>query len=279
MNRTIFTSLAIVLALPLLAQTDKRIGSGMTPIPGTSAVTMSPPMALSAQPMNGGYLMSPVTAKAQPSSSGYSPSAETTTQAPRDTTYYGVAGKLPDEEEYNAYPAPLSTYYNGGWLHQGLNVSLDLSVFAEFGKNARSGAGFGQRLTATWLQPLGKRAWLAAGGYVNHVNWDGASITSGGLYGELGYQFNEHWAGYVYGQKSIVNSGLNGVGPYYYMGRGLYGMSPMMYNQIGDKLGAALRWTPNRTFSLEVSVERNWYPNNHSYYYSPMPSANAPFTR
>jgi hypothetical protein len=263
------------MALPIMAQVDKRIGSSMTPIPGTSTVSMSPPMGLSAQPMSGGYLMSPMTVSAQPAAGSYSQSAPAKAQAPSDTVYMGTAGKLPEEEK-PAYPAPMSTYYNGGWLHQGLNVSLDLSVFAQFGKNAPSGAGFGQRLTATWLQPLGKRAWLAAGGYVNHVNYDGASITSGGLYGELGYQFNEHWSGNIYGQKSIVNSGLNGVSPYYY-GRGFYGLSPMMYNQLGDKLGAALRWTPNKTFSLEVSVERNWYPNNNSYYASPVPTTTTPF--
>lgn len=161
-----------------------------------------------------------------------------------------------------ARPVLPDSAYRYGSLHQGLNASLDLSVFAQFGKHARHGAGFSQRLSATWLQPLGRRAWLAVGGYVNHVNWSGDSYTTGGLYGELGYQFNEHWSAYLYGQKSLVD---NGVGSYGYpYGRGLdYLGTPYLYNDLGDRLGAAVRWTPNPSFSLQLSVEKNWFPSYH----------------
>ena len=152
-------------------------------------------------------------------------------------------------------------------LHQGLNASVSLSVMAGFGKGAPKGAGFAQNVTATYVAPLGKRSWLAVGGYINHLNWDGMNVTNGGLYGELGYQFNDHLSGYIYGQKSVVNSGLNGYGGYYgYPGYwGGYGAwdyydSYPGYNAFGDKLGAALRWTPNHNFSLQISVEKNWWP-------------------
>ena len=165
------------------------------------------------------------------------------------------------------YPTPYSTYYNNGPLHEGLNVSLDLSAFATFGKHAHGG-GFGQRLAASWLQPLGKRGWVAGGGYINHINWNGDSYTSGGLTAELGYQFNDHWAAYVYGQKSLVNQGATymGYSPYH---RGIYGWGclPYLNNEMGDKLGAAVRWTPNKTFSLEISVEKNWYPKGSNGYW------------
>lgn len=176
------------------------------------------------------------------------------------------------------YPTPYSTYYNYGPLHEGLNVSLDMSAFATFGKHAKGG-GFGQRLNATWLQSLGKRGWVAAGGYINHLNWRGDSYTSGGLTAELGYQFDDHWSAYIYGQKSLVNQGgrYAGLSPY---GRGFcgWGYSPFLGNDLGDKLGAAVRWTPNPTFSVEVSVEKDWYPKGNAGYWGqynyPMPQNN-----
>lgn len=164
-------------------------------------------------------------------------------------------------------PVTPSTHLSTSPLHQGLNASVNLSVMAGFGKGAPKGAGFAQNVTATYVAPLGKRAWLTAGGYINHLNWDGINVTNGGLYGELGYQFNDHFTGYVYGQKSLVNSGMQGYGGYYgypgYLGRysalGYYDSYPG-YNAFGDKLGAALRWTPNPNFSLQISVEKNWWP-------------------
>lgn len=177
------------------------------------------------------------------------------------------AAEVEENDSTVWYPTPYSTYYNNCPLHEGLNVSLDLSAFATFGKHAHGG-GFGQRLAASWLQPLGKRGWVAGGGYINHINWNGDSYTSGGLTAELGYQFNDHWAAYVYGQKSLVNQGATymGYSPYH---RGLYGWGclPYLNNEMGDKLGAAVRWTPNKTFSLEISVEKNWYPKGSNGYW------------
>ncbi len=268
MNRCVFTALVAALALPMSAQSDKRLGGRSTAsVPGTNMVNLSPSTGLSAQPMSSGYLLTPATSYAPMPVDRYGLASASQQQAFTDTTYYGPEGRLPADDRPASYPAPYSTYYTYGTLHEGLNASLDLSVFAEFGKNARSGAGFGQRLSATWLQPLGKRGWLAAGGYINHINCDGASITTGGIQGQLGYQSNDHWSGYVYGQKSIVNNGITGVSPYYW-GRGMYGVSPYIYNELGDKLGAALRWSPSRSFYLEVSVEKNWYPHNTPTYFA-----------
>lgn len=171
-------------------------------------------------------------------------------------------------------PAQLSqpqptTHLSQTPLHQGLNASVNLSVMAGFGKGAPKGAGFAQNVTATYVTPIGKRAWLNAGGYINHLNWDGINVTNGGLFGELGYQFNDHLTGYVYGQKSLVNSGLHGYGGYYGYPGYLYGYGLAGFgydgsypglNAFGDKLGAALRWTPNHNFSLQISVEKNWWP-------------------
>lgn len=143
-----------------------------------------------------------------------------------------------------------------------LHGSVGLSVMAGFGKGAPKGAGFAQNINLDYTVLLSKHVWLTMGGYMSHLNWDGINTTNAGLYGELGYQFDEHWSAYIYGQKSIVNSGMdNYYGypyAYGYWGGGIYGYPG--YNPWGDKLGAALRWTPNKNFSLQISVEKNWYP-------------------
>ena len=64
---------------------------------------------------------------------------------------------------------PFSTYGYG--LHRGLNVSLDLSAFATFGKNLPHKGGFSQNINATYLAPLTKdgKLWIAGGGYFNNT--------------------------------------------------------------------------------------------------------------
>lgn len=148
-----------------------------------------------------------------------------------------------------------------------LHGSVSLSVIAGFGKGAPKGAGFAQNINLDYTTYLGKRTWLTMGGYMSHLNWSGINATSAGVYGAFGYDINEHFTAYVYGQKSLVNSGMGGYGlsPYYgywgFPGAGMYnGMG--MYNPYTDRLGAALRWTPSKSFSIEVSVEKDWMPRN-----------------
>ena len=64
--------------------------------------------------------------------------------------------------------------YGYGWgLHKGLNLSIDLSVFATFGKNAPHWGGFTQTINATYLTPLTKdnKLWMALGTYINNINY------------------------------------------------------------------------------------------------------------
>lgn len=158
-----------------------------------------------------------------------------------------------------------------------LHGSVSLSVMAGFGKGAPKGAGFAQDINLDYTMPLGRHTWLTAGGYMSHLNWSGINATSAGVYGALGYDFDEHWTAYIYGQKSLANSGNNALPGYYgcwgfpysgshfLMGRGGYGYG--LYNPYADRLGAALRWSPNKSFSIELSVEKDWAPNNsHSSY-------------
>lgn len=172
-----------------------------------------------------------------------------------------------------------------GWgLHKGLNLSVDLSVFATFGKHAPHWGGFTQTINATYLTPLTKdnKLWMALGTYLNNINYGGDNFRDGGVYGILGYQINEHWEAYIYGQVSVANNYNSiynryaGYGPY---GYGRYGMYPGIWGMgvmpggygMGaagaNVLGAGVRYT-NKNFSIGVSVEGNWYnnPKTPTYY-------------
>ena len=61
----------------------------------------------------------------------------------------------------------------GSWnLHEGLNVSLGLSVFSTFGSGGTwSGAGFGQNVAMLYAKPLTDRLSIAAGGYLSNATW------------------------------------------------------------------------------------------------------------
>lgn len=172
-----------------------------------------------------------------------------------------------------------------GWgFHKGLNLSVDLSVFATFGKHAPHWGGFTQTINATYLTPLTKdnKLWMALGTYLNNINYGGDNYRDGGVYGILGYQFDEHWEAYVYGQVSVANNYNSiynryaGYGPYGYGRYGMYpgawgmGVMPGGYGMGAagaNVLGAGVRYT-NKNFSIGVSVEGNWYnnPKTPSYY-------------
>ena len=183
---------------------------------------------------------------------------------------------------------------NGWGLHKGLNLSIDLSVFATFGKNAPHWGGFTQTINATYLTPLTKdnKLWMALGTYINNINYGSDNFHDGGVYGMLGYKFNEHWEAFVYGQVSVANNYNSiynryaGYGPYGYRGYGPYGYGPFGYGMYpgawgmgvmpggygmgaagANVLGAGVRYT-NKNFSIGVSVEGNWYntPKTPTYY-------------
>jgi hypothetical protein len=160
------------------------------------------------------------------------------------------------------YGSPLQSTWSPYSLHDGLNVSVGMSLATEFGKHARNGVGFGQNVEALYIHPFNKHLWFTAGGYIDHLFWGGDSYTAAGLRGELGYQFNENWAAFLYGQKSLTNHGGYFYGRYGGTGYGrmAWGLSPFGYDSLTDKIGAGVRWTPNPNFSLEVRVGKDWLP-------------------
>lgn len=154
---------------------------------------------------------------------------------------------LPTINQYGQV-MPTTAYPSRWWgwndwrLHKGLNVSLDMSVFASFGKGAYHGAGFSQNISAIYAMPLTDKLSLAVGGYFGNMTWGGSNYRDAGLSAVLGYRFDEHWEAYVYAQKSLVNN--------YNMPRPLYDI-----NAIGDRIGAAVKYNFSPSFSLGVSVE------------------------
>ena len=147
-------------------------------------------------------------------------------------------------------------------------MSVDLSAFATFGKNLPHHGGLAQRLSATYLAPLSKdnKLWLAAGGYLQNINWGGDSYRDGALYAALGYRFNEHWEAWIYGQKSVASNYGSFYNRYGYMGYGYpgrFGMYYPMASGIGmpgaDVIGAAVKYNFNPSFSIQLNVEGVWY--------------------
>ena len=175
----------------------------------------------------------------------------------------------------NSYPFGWGGRFNNWALHRGLNVQVGASVFAEFGKGAHRGAGFQENIALMYAMPITDKLSVAIGGYLNNINYAGNNWRDAGLSAVVGYQFNEHWEAYIYGQKSITNNLANrlryGLYDGYYGGYGVgrynsnaFGFSPYSLYDIGnfgDRIGASLRYNFNPSFSVEVSVEQRWMPN------------------
>jgi len=141
----------------------------------------------------------------------------------------------------NMYPLGWNGLYDWN-LHRGLNLNIGASVFATFGKKAWRGAGFGQNIAAVYVLPMTDKLSIAIGGYINNLYWAYNSYCDAGVNAVIGYRFDEHWEGYIYGQKSLVGRR---------MPLPLYDVS-----NIGDRIGAAIRYNFSPSVSVQVSVER-----------------------
>ena len=191
----------------------------------------------------------------------YNPSLQMTTPMTTSPTLseFGVSLDslhLPELDDrgrvmnYNYYPY----YFGGTWsnwrLHEGLNLSLGASIFSQFGKHAYGGVGFAQNLSVQYATALTSRLSIAVGGYLDNMYWANTTFRDAGMTAVLGYKFNEQWEGYVYGQKSIVT---NVPIPYYLQD----------LNEMGDRIGAALRYNITPNISVQMSVETK---SNNSLY-------------
>ncbi len=155
---------------------------------------------------------------------------------------------LPTLNSYGQMPTYINRWMTSGFmgyhnwdLHKGMNVSLGASVFAGLGSHSPSGAGFAQNVSGMYAAPLSSKLSLAFGGYFVNADWDGFNMRDAGLSAVLGYYFNEHWEGYLYGQKSLMEPKTGW--PFYNM------------HALGDRIGAAIRYHFNPSFSVQVNFE------------------------
>ena len=145
----------------------------------------------------------------------------------------------------------------GGWydwrLHQGLNLSLGASVFGSFDKHAPSGAGFSENVSGMYAWSLTPKLSLAAGGYFVNTDWGGWNVRDAGLSAVIGYRFDRHWEAYIYGQKSLVQPKVPLM---------------MLYDmqELGDRIGAAVRYNFSPSFSVQLSVEERRGPSSFPHY-------------
>lgn len=153
---------------------------------------------------------------------------------------------------------PLYWGWGNAWawnLHPGLNVNLGTSIFAQFGKHAKGGAGFTQSISALYALPVSNKLTIAVGGYFNNIMWQHTSWRDAGLTAIVGYQFNDRWEAYLYGQKSLTTNRRP--------------MPPALYDMTdtGDRIGAAVKYNLNPNVSFQFSVEGAWMPNDRPYYF------------
>ena len=183
----------------------------------------------------------------------YSPSLKMTTPMTTSSTLseFGVSLDslhLPELDDrgrvmiYNYYPYYFGDTWSNWRLHKGLNLSLGASIFSQFGKHAYGGVGFAQNLSVQYATALTSRLSIAVGGYLDNMYWANTTFRDAGMTAVLGYKFNEQWEGYVYGQKSIVTNVP--IPPYL-----------QELNEMGDRIGAALRYNITPNISVQMSVE------------------------
>lgn len=172
------------------------------------------------------------------------------------------------ESESLSHEAYWTNDFQGNPLHEGLNASMDLSVYTTIG-GRRHRSGMAQTLSAAYVSPLGKKGWLTVGGRISHVNDGGNNFATGSLWGEMGYQFSDYLSATVYGQLAVGNPvyrpyglyGWGGTGYWPYYGGLGYEAWNMDYLNNANRLGASLRWTPSPSFSMQISVEKDWLPH------------------
>ena len=132
----------------------------------------------------------------------------------------------------------------GLWdVHQGLNTSIGMSVFSTFGSgHTWSGAGFSENVAMVYAMPLTARLSFSIGGYFQNTTWAHDTYRNAGLTASLGYRFDNHWSAYIYGEKSILQSKP---------------LQPclMDMDDLGDRIGAAVRYDFSPSFSVQLNVE------------------------
>lgn len=153
---------------------------------------------------------------------------------------------LPVLSSYRAQPAryPLDWTWTGisDWeLHSGFNASLTMGVTCSLGKNRFPGVAFGTGLAGMYAIPITPRFTVAAGGFLNHITWQGRGGVDFGISGLAGYQLTDKISIYAYGSKTLVRNAF---------------CPPFLYDDYyTDRLGGMIHFDVSDKFSFSVSVE------------------------
>lgn len=137
--------------------------------------------------------------------------------------------------------------YSDWALHPGLNGSLSASAIIGLGRH--SGSGFSNSLSLMYAGNITPKLSYALGGYHSFLNYGGYQLRDAGLTALFNYRFDEHWEAAAFVQKSIMQPKL----------------PPQLYwmADVGDKIGASLRYNFNPAFSVSVSV---WEERSPSFF-------------
>lgn len=153
---------------------------------------------------------------------------------------------LPALSSYRAQPAryPLDWTWTGisDWeLHSGFNASLTMGVTCSLGKNRFPGVAFGTGLAGMYAFPVTPRFTVAAGGFLNHITWQGRGGVDFGFSGLAGYQLTDKISIYAYGSKTLVRNAF---------------CPPFLYDDYyTNRLGGMIHFNVTDNFSFSVSVE------------------------
>ncbi len=165
------------------------------------------------------------------------------------------SGKVPSRRWW--YYPTIGGYW--GWnLHEGLNMSLDLSAFTSFGKNRFSGTS--ERISAMYAKAVNDKLSFAVGGYFTNMNSGIGNFRDAGLSAIIDYRFNDHWEAYIYAQKSLASNASGFRHGRYYP---FYAFD--MFANRGDRIGAGLRYNFNESTWIELQVDFSEYQNPFQY--------------
>ena len=174
---------------------------------------------------------------------------------PLNTPLFGIPAPGFD----GCLPWYMGTYGTMWNLHEGFNAQLGMSLMAGLGKHAPSGVGFGQTANLAYAMPLGKGFSVAAGLYLQNMDWGAYSQRDVGLSAVLGYQINDIVSVYAYGTKSFMPNREPSVMA-----------SPFYPDNFRDRIGAMAEFKIGENAKISVSVERS------SFNASPFPFCDQP---
>ena len=116
-----------------------------------------------------------------------------------------------------------------------------MGVTCSLDKNRFPGVAFGTGLAGMYAIPITPRFTVAAGGFLNHITWQGRGGVDFGISGLAGYQLTDKISIYAYGSKTLVRNAF---------------CPPFLYDDYyTDRLGGMIHFDVTDHFSFSVSVE------------------------